>query len=260
MKQVAFANRVIEVLKDDKAVIGLAVAGSWLTSELDEFSDLDLLLITKEKVSVDKNKMLDYAHRFGKLLTGFTGEHVGEPRLLICLFDNPLLHVDIKFLTLVECKQRIEQPIILLDTDDQIQQVFSHMPYSFPLPDYQWIEDRFWVWIHYALLKIGRGELVEAFDFLGFLRMVVLGPLLHIKNNNLPRGVRKLEALVSDEDFALVRATLPQYSRMSLVHSLDNAVIFYRQLRTATFTAGIQLQLEAEEKVMEYLAHIKQHV
>jgi hypothetical protein len=96
MIQVEFANKVVEILKTDKSVIGLSVAGSWLTNELDEFSDLDLILVTKEKISDDKSKMLEYANHLGKLLSGFTGEHVGEPRVLICLYDNPLLHVDIK--------------------------------------------------------------------------------------------------------------------------------------------------------------------
>jgi len=135
--------------------------------------------------------MLDYANRLGQLLSGFTGEHVGEPRVLICLYDNPLLHVDIKFLTLPEFHTRIETPVILFDKSGQLQHALNNSAPTFPFPDYQWIEDRFWIWVHYALLKIGRGEYLEAFDFFGYLRMVVFGPLLDIKNNNLPRGVRK---------------------------------------------------------------------
>ena len=105
MIQQDFANRTVDVLKNDETVIGLAVAGSWLTNEIDEFSDLDLILVSKEKVSGDKNKMLEYANSFGDLLSGFTGEHVGEPRVLICLYDNPLLHVNIEFLTLGELRE-----------------------------------------------------------------------------------------------------------------------------------------------------------
>jgi len=257
MIQLEFANRATEILKADKSVIGLAVAGSWLTNEIDEFSDLDLILITKDKVSSDKNKMLEFANRFGQLLSGFTGEHVGEPRVLICLYDKPLLHVDLKFLTLDEFKHRIEQPIILLDTDNQLQQVIEQTDFRFPYPDNQWIEDRFWIWIHYALLKIGRGELLEAFDFLGFLRMVVLGPLLHIKNNNLPRGVRKIETQISKADFEDIKATIPYYTRASLLDSLEKAVSVYRQLRTELFKADTILQLDTEKKVMEYFDKIK---
>jgi hypothetical protein len=128
---------------------------------------------------------------------------------------------------------------------------------KFPYPDYQWMEDRFWIWIHYALLKIGRGEYVEAFDFFGFLRTVVLGPLLHIKNDNLPRGVRKVETQLHDEDFKNLKMTIPVYERKSLLDSLRNSVSLYRQLRISLFTPGIQLQKETEEKVMQYFKEIE---
>jgi hypothetical protein len=253
-----FADNVAEVIKDDESIVGLAVAGSWLTNELDEFSDLDLILVTKEKVSGDKSKMLAYARRFGYFLSGFTGEHIGEPRVLICLYDNPLLHVDIKFITLNEFRQRIDTPVILLDKTGQLKNILEQTESKFPYPDYQWIEDRFWIWVHYVLLKIGRGEYVEAFDFFGFFRMVVLGPLLHIKNNTLPRGVRKVETQLSAKDFEQLQATLPAYSKAALLDSLQHSVNLYRQLRGVIFSSAVTLQLETEQKVMEYFHEIKE--
>lgn len=257
--QQQFADNVVEVIKDDESIVGLAVAGSWLTKEIDEFSDLDLILVTKEKVSGDKSKMLYYARGFGHFLTGFTGEHVGEPRLLICLYDNPLLHVDIKFVTLDEFRQRIETPVILLDKMGQLKSILEQTKPKFPYPNYQWIEDRFWIWVHYALMKIGRGEYVEAFDFFGFLRMVVFGPLLHIKNDNLPRGVRKVEIQLSTKDFEQLKATIPTYSKEALLGSLQHSVNLYRQLRDELFSSAVTLQWETEQKVMEYFQEINIH-
>ncbi|MEI9807926.1 MAG: nucleotidyltransferase domain-containing protein [Bacteroidota bacterium] len=131
MIQKQFAARAAEILKEDRSVIGLAVAGSWLTDEMDEFSDLDLILVTAKKIAGNKSDMLSYASRLGQLLTGFTGEHAGEPRVLICLYDNPLLHVDIKFLTTEEFQTRIETPVILLDNDLQLHQAINRHPLSF---------------------------------------------------------------------------------------------------------------------------------
>lgn len=256
--QKQFANNVIEAVRDDENVIGLAVGGSWLTNEMDEFSDIDLILVTKEKTSGNKSKMLNYAGKFGHFLSGFTGEHVGEPRVLICLYDHPLLHVDIKFVTLDEFHQTIETPIILLDKDGQLESILQQTVPKFPYPDYQWIEDRFWIWVHYALLKIGRGEYVEVFDFFSFLRMVVFGPLLHIKNKNLPRGVRRVETQLASEDFGQLYKTLPSYSRTALLDSLQHSVILYRHLRENLFPSKVTLQAETEEKVMEYFQQIKQ--
>jgi len=83
--QQEFALKAKHILEKDNDIIGLAVGGSWLADEIDEFSDLDLILVSKTKLSDDKNKMLELAQRLGSFLSGFTGEHVGEPRLLICL-------------------------------------------------------------------------------------------------------------------------------------------------------------------------------
>jgi hypothetical protein len=256
MIQVEFANRAKSILEQDDNVIGLAVAGSWL-NEMDEFSDLDLVLVTKEKLSADKSLMLDYARRLGDFLSGFTGEHVGEPRVLICLYDKPLLHVDLKFLTLGEFHSRAETPALLFDKEGQLEKVIRNSEARFPYPDYQWIEDRFWTWIHYALLKIGRGEYLEAYDFFGFLRMVVFGPLLHIKNDNLPRGVRKVETELSSEDLDQLMQTIPDYDRHSLLDSLRTAVSLYRQLRTSLFDESIQLQNKTEQRVLEYFDDIE---
>lgn len=257
MIQREFANKTKRILESDDNVIGLAVAGSWLTNELDEFSDLDLILVTRQKISGDKNLMLEYAKRLGNFLSGFTGEHVGEPRVLICLYDNPLLHVDIKFITLDEFHFRIETPTLLLDKNGQLEKAINNSQAKFPYPDYQWIEDRFWTWTHYALLKIGRGEYFEAFDFLGFLRMVVFGPLLHIKNDNLPRGVRKVEKELSSDDLAKLKLTIPTYNRQSLLNSLRNSVLLYRQLRTELYNSNVQLQNDTDQKVMNYFDEIE---
>lgn len=254
MIQQQFAARAATVVQQDASLTGLAVTGSWLTSEMDEFSDLDLILVTKEKVSGDKTRMLHYAQQFGELLSGFTGEHVGEPRLLICLFDNPLLHVDIKFLTPEEFRHRVEEPVILADKDGQLQNILNQTKAKYPQPDPQWIEDRFWIWVHYVLLKIGRGEYFEALDFFGYLRMVVLGPLLQMKNGLLPRGVRKVEAQLSSSDLEQLRSTIAQYDRTSLLDTLENTITLYRALRT---TEGIKLHKATEEKVMAYLQVIR---
>jgi predicted nucleotidyltransferase len=257
MIQQEFADKAKTILETDDHVIGLAVAGSWLTNEIDEFSDLDLIIVTKQKISSDKNLMFDYAKRLGNFLSGFTGEHVGEPRVLICLYDSPLLHVDIKFVTLDEFHTRIETPILLLDRNGQLEKAINNSQAKFPYPDYQWIEDRFWTWIHYALLKIGRGEYLEVFDFMGFLRMVVFGPLLHIKNGNLPRGVRKVEKDLDSEDLAKLKLTLPTYDKQALLKSLRNAVLLYRQIRTELYDNKVYLNNYSEKRVMEYFDDIE---
>lgn len=251
-----FADNVIKVIRNDINIIGLAAGGSWINNEIDEFSDLDLILITKERIGGDKIKMTAYAKQFGELLSGFTGEHVGEPRVLICLYNNPVLHVDIKFITPDEFRQRIENPVILLDKTGELKKILEETESKFPYPDFQWIEDRFWIWVHYALLKTERGEYMEAFDFFGFLRMMVFGPLLHIRNGKLPRGVRKVEKELNSKDLEQLQKTIPIYTKAGLLETLNHSISLYRNLRKELYSSDIILQKETEEKVMEYFYQV----
>ena len=259
MIQKEFANKVVDIVKPDTNVIGLAVAGSWITDELDEYSDLDLILITKKKIAGDKEKMIAYAKSFGDCISGFTGEHVGEPRVLICLYDNPLLHVDIKFLTLPEFETRIENPVVLFERDNQLTEIIKSTKAEWPMPDYQWIEDRFWTWVHYIAGKAGRGEFFECLDGLGFLRMNVLAPLLHIKSKNQPRGLRKVETKLSLPDLENLKITVANYNRDSILKALDNTVSVYKSVRKKLYPDTILLQKKAEIRSIEYLKMIKQN-
>ncbi|WP_028298036.1 hypothetical protein [Olivibacter sitiensis] len=64
MNKMIHTDNAKNILAVDDDVVGLAVGGSWLTDQIDEFSDLDLILVTKERISGDKNQMLAYARRF----------------------------------------------------------------------------------------------------------------------------------------------------------------------------------------------------
>ena len=120
---------------------------------------------------------------------------------------------------------------LLFERDGQLSKIIHATTATWPQPDYQWIEDRFWTWIHYAALKIGRGELMEAFDFLSFLRTTVLSPLLQVKNNRHARGLRKVETELNASDLENLKITIAQYNRESILKALDNTISIYRNLR-----------------------------
>ena len=60
-----FIEKAMEIVKTDPAVLGLAAGGSWINNQIDEFSDIDLVLITEQVVSDTFDKMYGYAQRFG---------------------------------------------------------------------------------------------------------------------------------------------------------------------------------------------------
>jgi hypothetical protein len=226
-----FLSCAMPVLKADQRFVGVGVGGSWLTGQLDEFSDLDLVLaVAPDALAAVNACRLEIAKTLGSLLAGFTGEHVGEPRLLICLYDKPLLHVDLKFVSVAELEFRAEDPFTLWERDMALTRAMSTEPARFPMPDSQWIEDRFWIWVHYAATKLGRGELFEVIDFLAFLREQVFGPLAAALNGREPRGVRKLERALPKYVPAFER-TLADRTPRSCADALLGAVDLYRALR-----------------------------
>jgi hypothetical protein len=150
----------------------------------------------------------------GPLLTAFIGDHVRDPRLLICLYGPPLLHVDLKFYSLEELAHRVEDPTILWDRHGAARAAMSPSTAAYPPPRFQWMEDRFWVWMHYTATKIARGELFEAIDAITFVRARVLGPLVLAGACAQPTGVRRIEQSALDRVVGH-RDTVPSHDRES---------------------------------------------
>ena len=76
---------------------------------MDAFSDLDLVLACERRdhqsLMQDRRSL---AETLGALVAAFTGEHVGEPRVMICLYGPPALHVDIKVVVLSDLACRVD--------------------------------------------------------------------------------------------------------------------------------------------------------
>lgn len=252
-----FLENTLEILKKDERVLAVCAAGSWITKEIDVFSDLDLVIITKTKLINLREEMQLIAISLGNLVSSFTGEHVGENRLLICLYENPTLHVDLKFLTQEEFTIRVENPTILWERDSIISNIYTQTNPDWPTPSFQWIEDRFWVWIHYTATKLGRGELLEAIDFLSYLRNIVIGPLFHLKYKSNPRGVRKLEFILSNEDIEILNKTIPEYTFESIYKAIQASIEIYLDLRKKLFDETITLGFKAEQVSLKYLEDVR---
>lgn len=251
-----FINKSIKIFQNDFRIEGIAAGGSYITNSMDEFSDIDLVIAIEsnhyEEVMEERSKI---AEKLGSLLSSFTGEHVGEPRLLICLYGPPLLHVDLKFVSIEDIALRVEDPIVLWERDNSISKALKLGEAKFPMPNLQWIEDRFWVWVHYGTTKIGRREIFETIEFISFLRQVVIGPLLLIKNGKLPRGVRKIEVDAPNE-VPLLLETIPSHDVQSCGKALQTIIELYLALREAFATDNLIKHSEAEKHSKEYLKDV----
>lgn len=254
-----FLDKAVAVLSQTAGVVGLAVGGSWLDQQLDQYSDVDLVVVL-DPLSAPALLATrpTLAAQLGPLLACFTGEHVGEPRLLICLYDAPLLHVDLKFVTLPDVADRIEDPHILWQQGQCVHDVLATRPVT-PVapPPLQWVEDRFWIWVHYGASKIGRGEWLETSSFLDYLRTTVLAPLLAQQYGLPVRGVRKLEFRLPPAELARLQATVAGGEPGSYTQALRQTVACYRALRATLRTPALQTNPLAEQRAMDYLVVIE---
>jgi len=256
----SFLDRALPRLQADRRLVGVGAAGSFGSGKMDEFSDLDLVIAVEpdsaEAVAAERHRM---AAELGPLVAAFTGEHVGEPRVLICLYGSEdghsPLHVDLKFVSLADVAARVDDPVVLWERDGRLSRALQAGDARYPRPDLPWIEERFWVWIHYAALKIGRGELFEAVDFLAFLRAQVLGPLALMEAGAQPAGVRRLE-MAAPARAAQLQETMAAYDITSCIQCLYAAAELYRSLRSSVGVSHMIPNEAAESVAMAYLADI----
>ena len=250
----AFLEACIPLLRGDPRLLGLAAGGSFIRAAVDEYSDLDLVVVAKpEDAPGVLHDAQPLAATLGPLLASFIGEHVGERRLLICLYGPPLLHVDLKFVSTDDLAHRVEDPILLWDRDGSVRRAMSHGAARYPAPDLQWIEDRFWVWMHYIVTKIARQELFEVLDALAFLRARVLGPLILCEAGAQPNGVRRIEQHAPDRAAALC-LTIGAHDTPACRAALAAVVDLYVDLRDRLAPPSLVRRSEAERAARAFMA------
>jgi len=247
-----FLDDLLAAVRDDPRIAGLLLAGSSATGEMDEFSDIDTVIVSTDESHPELLAGApEFAASLGPLLAAFTGEHVGEPRLLIALYGPPLLHVDFKFVGLTDLAVRVEDGVIAWERDGLVSAALAGSAAVWPMPDPQWLEDRFWVWVHYSAAKIGRGELFECLDALGMIRGLVLGPLLAVRAGARPQGARRLERL-APEDVPALAATVGDHSVAGCADALRAAITLYRELRDP----AVERREAAEAASVAYLEDV----
>lgn len=257
-KHQEFINKVVDILKQDDRIVGIALGGSYITGTMDEYSDLDFVIaVDPADLAVVMEERIRIVSQLGDVLSYFTGEHIGVPSLFVCLYDMPLLHVDFNFVTPEQKSRRIEDPIILYEKEGALSTVFKSTEPVENQSKIQWYEDHFWVWVHYISAKIGRGELFDALDSIDYLRENVLGPLIQTEKGIFPRGCRFIERDAPEYLPQLVD-TVAAYNSNSCLESLKAAIDIYKNLRKP-YEEKILRRLNAEKRALEYLDDIAKH-
>ena len=224
-------TQIIKTFSQDTRIVGIGAGGSFTSDSMDKYSDLDLVIaVDPEYYSKVMSERFDLVDKIEGKVAAFTGEHVGEPRLIIALYEPDAVHVDFKFVSLNDAAFRVDDTKVLWERNDLLSRVLNNSTYQYPQPDPQWIEDRFWIWIHYGATKIARGEYFEAMEFLSFIRISVLSPLALKQQGLTPSGVRKIETrLPGFADKLKLTVAAPQ--KDALIPAFQNCITLYLALR-----------------------------
>jgi hypothetical protein len=250
-----FVEAAIAAAQADPRVVGLIVGGSGAAGTMDEFSDLDFVFVCRDEDQPDVlSDALAFAARLGPLLASFTGEHVREPRLLLCLYGPPPLRVDLVFVADRDLDRRIEDGRLLWQRDGALDAALGRTPAVWPPVDPQWMEDRFWIWLHNGATKIGRGEYFACLEEIAFLRRVIFGPLIAQRRGHRANGVRRLEQIAPELVPALA-ATIGDHSAPGCVRALRAAADLYQWLRDES--PEVERRTGAESATLAYLAEIE---
>ncbi len=248
-------EHIIATLSQDSRICGLGCSGSYASNTMDQFSDLDIVIaIEPEHYSQVMAERFTILNQFDAMLAAFTGEHVGEPRLIISLFaGSDLVHVDFKFVSLPDAATRVDDTQVVWQRGTMLSDVFATAKPHYPQPNPQWIEDRFWIWTHYAATKIARGEYFEALEFLSFLRQNVLSPLALQQSGLTPSGVRTIEKRLPLFAEKLLK-TVAQPEKAALLSALEHCVTIYLELRE---NEEVMINEAAKAASLKYLAAIE---
>lgn len=227
-----FIKRVRDGVARDPRLAALLAGGSYVHGGLDDHSDLDFVIVVQdESYSEVMASRLEFAARLGELLAAFTGEHVGEPRLLICLYGPTLVHVDLKFVKSSDLTRLVERPAVLFARDPgQLESILEAAAIEWPNAPPEWFEQRAWIWLHYGAAKLARGEVFEALGMLAFFRDQVLGPMLHRRAGRPQRGVRRIEML-GGSAMGRLAGTIATFDAESVRAAFLKAIDMYLDLR-----------------------------
>ncbi|MCJ8345328.1 oxalate:formate antiporter [bacterium] len=253
----SFIELVVKSLPLDARIIGISVVGSIVNGIVDQYSDIDFIIAVDPLYynSVIEERMA-IVSKYGNILTGFSGEHVGDSRLLICLYDKPLLHVDYKFVSLDDVSKETSQSQLVWERDKRFSSLLDQIQSKpFQMND-QWIEDRFWIWIHYAGTKIARGETFEVLDFLSFIRSNVLVPLALASEEKIGFGVRKIETILPA--FAIkLTATIASDNKESMKAAVEACINLYLELRAKVNPSELDIHKNCELRTKQFIQAIQ---
>ena len=248
-----FLSEAVPRLATDSRLVGVAAGGSYAASALDGLSDF-YIVIAVEPAAYDEVMAArqTIAAGLGSLLVAFTGEHVGEPRLLICLYGPPLLHVDLKFVAVDALAVRVEDPSCSGGATVVLPRSWRTES-RYPAPDLKPSKTAgYW-----CTTSRRRSDAASCSSRRrAELRAISgIGPMALASRGARPTGVRKLEQAAPDLA-AEIGTTVAVCDARSCITALTAAIECYRRLRAEMAGPELRRYEAAEAAAVDYVREL----
>lgn len=251
--QADLLRRVVELFHSDDRVEALVLGGSLARREGDEWSDVDVYVVTADS---DFDDVFAERHTaaaaVGRPVAQFTVPAAGSGSTdLIVLFDD-VVKLDLMYYRASEIQphRKWAHALVLKDVRGlmgEVRQKSSDIALT-ALPDEQLLrlDQQFWVWCLFAFGKIRRGERWAALDALHEIRTAAVIPLLLAVAGQHDEGYRRLETKLGKGEGPLAR-TVASLDADSQLAALRQEIDLFAAARRSLFSSRGLIVNEAAE-------------
>ncbi|MCP3099685.1 hypothetical protein LZ198_12485 [Myxococcus sp. K15C18031901] len=244
-----FLDGAVRAWSTDARLLGVARADGHRPTYIDGTRELVLVLVCRDEALAGVlAERLDLAKAAGPLLQAFSE----DSRRLTCLYDRPLIHVELDFATLTELGHLEGKTSVVWEHSGALTARLER-PMSGPddAPPPHWFEGRFWVWVHQAACMAQQRRVFDCITLLGTLREQVLVPMLRAVVRAPPRTLLSELGTRLPPDGPQFEDTVARPVPEDCGRALHATVGIYDLLRTG---AGITHASPAEPAVRNHLA------
>jgi len=250
----------------DKRVTGLMLWGSIAKGHPDQFSDVDLIVITPDKqfdgVFSDRAAA---AAAIGQPLSHYLANHVpgGETQFIV-LYPGPI-QLDLTYRRASEMKPDREWTTshILKDRDGsllKLKAASDHLSHGNPADRANAdqvlnLDTKFWNWVWIAHARIARGELWEALHVTNHIRDLALLQMQDWILKGSLEGYRRVDSHLTQDIAAKLAETVALCDAENLSRALFAEIELYSQLRDQLpESLGVSFDERAERHVREAIS------
>ncbi len=255
-------TRTIDNLKNNSMFEGLILVGSFSKQTQDQYSDIDFIIVTTDKMLADAFEY--WSSILDDIKSVFIKDEMETLECLSSLETTPfgIIKIDYDFVENSQLKENFEESIstgtglidgeVLFDKSGRIQRLFdARFLKSGSLKWPKVYTNQFLISMWSALRMIYRKELYEAFDIINTLRDPFILSLLSELHNKPFENYRHLEKVIDEKWLKRFQKTFCNPNEKELIIACSQILNLYHDLCTICgieFTATQRSTVEIIEK------------